>query len=208
MKKKGAWEAVLAGEAVWRASSGAWLSNHALWPSLLLTGCELETYFGHWYANELTKCPNSLSASIIHIGEHWELRKNFRGTYICKDLYTCVCLPTHMRNEGAFEKWDPAEQTPVSPRGSSPTHLWVSSFCFSNSRLFRSCSFCLSRSASMDFCFCSCCLLCISLSSWVESGHIMKTWAEAHACWPAGNASQWQSPRHWQVTFQGWQTFT
>lgn len=85
-----------------------------------------------------------------------------------------------MRNEGAFEKWDPAEQTPVSPRGSSRTHLWVSSFCFSNSRLFRSCSFCLSRSASMDFCFCSCCLLCISLSSWEESGQVMKTWTEAH----------------------------
>lgn len=87
--------AVLAGEAVWRASSGAWLSNCAFWPSLLLTGCELETYFGHWHANELTKCPSSLSASISHMGEHWKLRKNFRGTYICKDLYTCVCLPTH-----------------------------------------------------------------------------------------------------------------
>lgn len=28
--------------------------------SLSLKGCELETYFGHWHANELTKCPNFL----------------------------------------------------------------------------------------------------------------------------------------------------
>lgn len=32
----------------------------ALRPPPLLKGCELEAYFGHWHANEHTKCPNFL----------------------------------------------------------------------------------------------------------------------------------------------------
>lgn len=139
----------------WRARSGALLSNHALWLSLLLMGCELETYFGHWHANELTKCPNF--PVYFHYLHRRTLRTNKKlQRYLAMQgfKYAGLLAHTHIRNS-----------PPPPACGPGETHLWVSSFCFSNSRLLRSCSFCLSLSASMDFCFCSCCLLWISLSS-------------------------------------------
>lgn len=201
--------AVLAGEAVWRASLGAWLSNCALWPSLLLTGCELETYFGLWHANELTKCPSSLSASISHMGEHWKLRKNFRGTYICKDLYTCVCLPTHTWGIKAPLRSESQQSKPRFPR-EGPVQLTSEFLPFAflilgSSAPAPSASAALPRWTSVSAAAACCVFLLVPRRN---QGRLWKTWAEAHERWPAGNASQWQSPRHWQVTLQGWQMFT
>lgn len=86
------------------------------------------------------------------------------------ERFTCAHIQTHTHTEGSFCAGDPGEAGTETHgafrKDPGQTHLWASSFCFSNSMTLRSCSFCFSSSASMDFCFWSCCLLCVSLNSY------------------------------------------
>lgn len=137
--------------------------------------------------NERTTGPGSLDSPTDQSrksGELWEPSKNW-ATYTCKDLYTHVFARTrtraHMQTEGAFWRGDTWRSQHIVDTHSDfqtgpppgKTHLWASSFCFSNSMILRSCSFCFRRSASMDFCFWSCCLLCISLNSYKIKKQVM-----------------------------------
>lgn len=128
---------------------------------------------------------NSIYLHSSNLGELWEPTKIFRGClYMQRFIYTRRHTHTHdwrtflersVLGEARQRTGNTQSSSQMGPQSTDKTHLWASSFCFSNSMIFRSCSFCFSRSASIDFCFWSCCLLCISLSSYKQSRnrHIM-----------------------------------
>lgn len=149
------------------------------WKRILVIGMQMSR------PSVLISLYNSIYLLSSSLGELWKLTKNFRGylLYMQRFIYPhiCACIHTHTpKSKGSF--WSVGTcRSPERTINKVPsrwaynplekTHLWASSFCFSNSMVFRSCSFCFRRSASMDFCFWSCCLLCISLSSYKQSGN-------------------------------------